>query len=469
MPKNLIVIVADTLRHPCYLPGYAEGRSMPFLRALESRGVSLSHVVASSSWTPPSHASLLSGIDPWRTGFHLPWNPARPDPNSFLAALWRSAGGKSAGFSANWMVAPEIGTACGYDAFNPGLSTRLSSLVGRGLSVVGFEQLIHLRLLHRTSPFTARWDALVDRLLQAGGSAIHRAVRPFYSGEGVVRAVDRFLRGSPSGSSLHLFVNLMEMHEPYVPSPGHRSSGLDPPYLPSVSLCRQTDALRERGRPDEMMGAYLEAAGRLDRALLRLIDTLRLHRVLDDAGVMLVSDHGQGLGENDGYFGHGSYLYDELVRVPAIWLEFRNGQAIGDRFRWDRWVDLRHLYDLLRLRGIEGLDRPVGAVLDDSLAGRGPASSFWAGPAPHPPRGFFSSQSPSTHFRAVRVFSPEGEVWIREDRESRYRGPALGAPDALVEYADRAIARGSEATASSAAPPLTDPELDRRLRSWGYD
>ncbi len=54
-----------------------------------------------------------------------------------------------------------------------------------------------------------------------------------------------------------------------------------------------------------------------DREVGRLIDGLRTMGVLDSTVVILHADHGQSLNEHD-YFGHGKYLYDEVLRVPLI-------------------------------------------------------------------------------------------------------------------------------------------------------
>ncbi len=467
MPKNLVVIVLDTLRHPQFFPGLEEGSAMPFFSGLVRQGTSFSHAVASSCWTPPSHVSLLSGSDPWATHFHIASGTTVVPSNPFLADLWRQRGGRSVGLSANWLVAPEVGTARGYDEFNPGLPTWLSSLVLRGLQVAGYEQLVYSRILRRARDSGARSGGRLDGLLQFGGTAAHRAVRPLYAGDGVARALGRYLKLRSGREPLHLLVNLMEMHEPYEPPAGHRSLGLDLTYLPSVNLARHTQALAHWGLELDMMRPYREAALRLDSALRSVFDRLRTSGILDDAAVLVASDHGQGLGEHAGFFGHAFYLHDELVRIPAVYLEYRRGEPSLPAARLDAWVDLRHLFDLVVARAVNEEDVAPTAVLERSVGRRGPATAFWEGPSPHPPRGFLLSAPPSSYHRTVRVFSEEGTVAMGADGVVHYEGAIARAPDRLVETAERAVGR----TASGVVAPTgrRDPEVDRRLKSWGYD
>jgi arylsulfatase A-like enzyme len=469
MPKNLIVIVLDTLRHPQWFPGLADGSAMPFLRKLGTEGVEFSNAIASSCWTPPSHVSLLSGTEPWLTHFHVASGTSEIPSNPFLGEIWAKRGGETAAFSANWLVAPEVGTARGYEHFNPGLPTWLSSLVLQGIQVAGFEQLLYGRVLRLAASGKRTGSGSLDRFLQFTGTAAHQAVRPIYSGAQVVRAVRRFLKQRDRQRPLHLLVNLMEMHEPYVTPPHRSTGGLDLEYLPTVNLARHTQALAHWGNSLQMMEPYAAAGQRLDQALEQLIGVLRSEGVLDDASLLVASDHGQALGETLGSFGHAFFLFDELVRVPAHYFEFRGGQARLEPTRTSEWVDLRHLFDVLATRGIEGQETPIPQILGESLERRGPAASFWEGPAPHPPRGFLLSPPRSSYHRSIRVFGPDGSCSLDDSGRALDLGTKADPPvERLLQYAEKAVGR-SRSTAGSGAPGRRDTEVDRRLRSWGYD
>ncbi len=54
-----------------------------------------------------------------------------------------------------------------------------------------------------------------------------------------------------------------------------------------------------------------------DEVVGHLVRYLKTHQLYDQSTVMLVSDHGEGLGQH-GEQGHGLFIYDETVRVPLI-------------------------------------------------------------------------------------------------------------------------------------------------------
>lgn len=55
----------------------------------------------------------------------------------------------------------------------------------------------------------------------------------------------------------------------------------------------------------------------VDRAIGELLDDLRAKNLYDNTCIVLTADHGEALGEH-GRVGHGSNLFDELLRVPLI-------------------------------------------------------------------------------------------------------------------------------------------------------
>ncbi|MDE1856698.1 MAG: sulfatase-like hydrolase/transferase [Candidatus Micrarchaeota archaeon] len=60
-----------------------------------------------------------------------------------------------------------------------------------------------------------------------------------------------------------------------------------------------------------------------------LIGTLRSRGVYDDTMVIITSDHGQAFNEH-GFMYHGTYLYDEIVRIPLI-IKYPHGRRFRKR------------------------------------------------------------------------------------------------------------------------------------------
>jgi tetratricopeptide (TPR) repeat protein len=72
--------------------------------------------------------------------------------------------------------------------------------------------------------------------------------------------------------------------------------------------------------PPERFGAlapYDGAIAYADEVLGRLVRYLKASQLYDQSTIVLVSDHGEGLGDH-GEQGHGLFLYDEAIHVPLI-------------------------------------------------------------------------------------------------------------------------------------------------------
>ena len=113
---NCLIILADALRPDrlhCY--GYLHETS-PALDRLAGEGTLFEDVVSSSSWTVPSVASLFTGAYPSAHGRLLD-EPGEPLPLTTLAALFRQAGARTAGISANRVINPGAGFGAGFEEF----------------------------------------------------------------------------------------------------------------------------------------------------------------------------------------------------------------------------------------------------------------------------------------------------------------------------------------------------------------
>ena len=110
---------------------------------------------------------------------------------------------------------------------------------------------------------------------------------------------DRWL-DSLRSPRLFLFLHLYEPHKPYTP-PSRFSQYA--PYDGEIAYA------------DEIVG--------------RLLDSLRARGLYESATIIVLSDHGEGLGDH-GEQEHGIFVYDEAIRVPLI-IKLPGGLAGGRR------------------------------------------------------------------------------------------------------------------------------------------
>ena len=476
--RNLFIVVADTLRDPAPLAP-REAPLMPFLTDFARKGRALEHLFASSSWTAPSHVSLLTGSDPWKTHFFIPGSGKRPQPAQSLADRWREKGGMAAAFSANFLVSPVLGTATGYGRFNPGFPAGLAGIAQLAATQLGYERVLYDAMRGELEPdagalsrgwgATARWT----------GTAIYKSINSMRSGEALLRALAKFTRRRADRQErrpVHLFFNIAEAHEPYLVGQNGGVPGTRPSLgnFPSINFVRYTDLLAERATMDPFAEAYRQSCRTLDDQFRRLVEMLQGRGLLDNAVLCFLSDHGQNLGEHK-FYGHGVYLYDELLKVPSFLWEFKDGQPVVPGPAPNEWFDHRHLFDLLSAYTADGASVDVTETLEASLLRRGPATSYYEGPSPRPPDGLIVKSPKPPLFRMLRVQQGSETAMARTDT----KGGNLAAADpdsrdtrseALAEIAQQILLHdiGQSRPASGEGAEL-DAKVDARLKSWGYD
>lgn len=334
---NLVLVVLDTTR-PDLLSayGYSEATT-PFLDTFASQATRFERAYSSSCWTLPAHATMFSGELP---GVHrATQSTGRIDASvPLLAEILNAAGYATAGFSVNPWIGKKSGLSRGFETFERIESTKQSWLAGE------------------TS------DKAAGRSVPA-------------------RRVSRWLRKRGEGTRpFFLFVNLMRAHHPFVPTPqaGEQLLGFDPPALRGAieefypelpggharSLMNRHYAGHDPLSPEEW-----ERLGGLYKASLRSVDD-ELRAVLaavdrssepESTLVLVVSDHGESLGEH-GHFGHILNLYETSLRVVFL----ARGPGFGAGLSDDRPVHLAdvHATLLAAAQVAPDSDRAPGAGLD---------------------------------------------------------------------------------------------------------
>ena len=194
-----------------------------------------------------------------------------------------------------------------------------------------------------------------------------------------------------------LFLNLMDVHGPYLPSPDTARRFWTGP-IPSKSLAspgngwsalraRNAAAPEQRGQRQReledvsrrLSDLYDECLYGLDAELGRFLGELRAAGRLANTWVVITADHGEQFGEH-GYFGHGSSLYNEQTHVPLVLIPPLGAEGTGTdsaaRLRGRRVavpVSLRDLPRTLTELLIPGADNPFpGRSLARSWSAGGP-------------------------------------------------------------------------------------------------
>jgi arylsulfatase A-like enzyme len=291
---NVLMIVVDTLRAD-HLSGYGYARpTSPRLDRLAREGALFESAFSTSSWTAPSHASLLTGRHPHEHG--VEWRTPRALLDGrypTLAEALKDRGYRTAAFSANpfWFTRP-MGFGRGFIRFEDFFQS-LSDMALRTFFGRAFEQMVLRRL--GIEDFPARKRA----------ADINRSV---------LRWVERD-REKP----FFAFLNYMDTHDPYLPPEPFRSKFSRTP-APGGIINTRLGRYHPTMTPEELQGeidAYDGAIAYVDEQIGQLIDELQRRSLLDRTVVVVTSDHGESFGER-GFLLHANSLYRETIHVPLI-------------------------------------------------------------------------------------------------------------------------------------------------------
>ena len=300
---NIVLISLDTLR-PDHLGCYGGSREVsPRLDALAAQGLRFTQAYSVSSYTLPSHASMLTGQFPAVHGAVAPRDHLDPSCSPFLARLLADAGYVTAAFTGGGYVSPSYGFAEGFDRYSVNDPVwALDSLRGRMLLASGEERngeraASKLALLRRyAAPMVESW---IER--QQDGVPfflfLHTYIAHNYA---------------PDKQRLEQFGLLgpQDVEEPFTHHKDRDRYNDGGPFPEGAETLRAS--LRK-----EYLRYYDATIAMADEFVGDVLDALERAGLSRDTIVIVTSDHGEEFGEH-AFFGHGVTLYEPAVRVPLI-------------------------------------------------------------------------------------------------------------------------------------------------------
>lgn len=311
---NVLLVSIDTLRADhlhCY--GY-ERETSPALDRLSAEGVLFERALATSSWTLPSHISMLTGLPVSAHGVcdDRLWTLTGPDgellpvplKGRFVSESLVASGYRTAGLYTWKYLEPQFG-------FGPGFET--------------WERLGHTFYSHpevgpRFEALQLAGDAEGMRALAGEFPELFDDRRPS-SAETVDRAIE-WLEERERSRPFFLFVHLFDVHDPYTP-PAPYDTLFDPDYRGAIDGRRVTspDSPVRGDMPARdlahLVALYDGEIAWVDSQVGRLIERLDALDLAEETLVIVTSDHGEEFFEH-GHKTHRRQLYMESVHVPMI-------------------------------------------------------------------------------------------------------------------------------------------------------
>lgn len=266
---NVLLVVVDTLRTDYTAVGQgAKGLTPMLANSLMKEGVTFSHCYATSPWTLPSIASLLTSQYPSSLGiFNLVSKLDKQDLT--LAELLKDKGYRTAAIISHLLLSRKYGFDQGFDHYN---EKNISDKYGNHFAI---------------------------------------------SSPGVTQDALQFLKQN-RGKKFFLFLHYFDPHYIYV---DHEKRMAYQGAFTSRDIKKMRDMIRKGEYKEEdidyLRYCYSTEVTFTDRHIGRLIQELRNLKLYDNTLIVFAADHGEEFVER-GWLGHSTTVYDEQVRVPLV-------------------------------------------------------------------------------------------------------------------------------------------------------
>lgn len=347
--KNVVVIVLDSLRKDRVSSYNPDIDFTENIQELGENGEVFDDAVAQAPWTLPSHASMFTGMYPWEHGTTQK-NTYLDKKHETLAEKFSEEGYETFLVTPNVWLSPHIGMTRGFNS-----SENFMGRLGNGKLSSIVQRFVKLFNKLDDSKKSFLRTLSISILEKVQGDEEENVLRT----EDTVEEVKKFLdRSSSSEKPFFLFTNVMEPHEPYNPPKKylerHEAQDLEEvPQQPKDYFSGEKEDLQTLEK------VYNASVDYTDDKVGEIISKLEKENLKDDTVLVVVSDHGQALGEN-GIYGHQFTVCEETVSVPLI-IHGTDGKE-----EFDGQIELRQLYDMLPFyagisdRKIEARDYTLG-------------------------------------------------------------------------------------------------------------
>ncbi len=265
---NLLLVTLDTTRRDhlgCY--GH-NGELTPHLDALAKDGIKFDMAISPSAATPPSHASILTGLNPYQHGVRVIYAEKGyrlPDSVPTLGSILQERAWHTGAFLSSFTVSSFFGFDRGFDIFDEGLSVPAEESFTSQPD--GFWDW-PLRRNQRRS------DETTDQVI----SWINRVEEPYFA-----------------------WVHYWDPH--------------DTELLPPAEILSNFIS-SEQDRPTRLRATYRAEIHYMDSQFGRLIHSLKERGLYQRTIIIVVADHGEGLGDHNWWYHR--ILYQEQIHVPLI-------------------------------------------------------------------------------------------------------------------------------------------------------
>lgn len=379
MKPNVLLVVLDTLRaENCSLYEY-DRPTTPGLESIADESAVYEHAVAPETWTVPSHAAMLTGQYPSEIGVHAR-NKVLPKGIETVSERLRREGYATAMMSSNPFLTEgsELYRGCEY-RYTSGMRRTLFEDAFDAAEYIKTRD--HERGVRKAIELAGELAAPPVQFLKNVSNAVHYKYRTRVKSEtesashdpsrddGAAETIDEFTQWfDDQDEAAFACLNFMEAHTPLRYRTRFLPDGVEAEDLEQVSQDRDdyfTGAETFDAETTDLLEALYDAEIRyLDEQLQRLWSHLRDVGAWENTLLIVTSDHGEYLGENDLVFHGVNRLGEPQAHVPLL-VKYPDHDWEGTRVA--ETVSLTQIPDTV-LEGVSG----TNSVSEPLVPGRSP-------------------------------------------------------------------------------------------------
>lgn len=331
---NVILISIDTLRADhlsCY--GYSKPTT-PNIDRLSAEGTIFRYNYSTGVWTPPGHASMLTGLYVSEHGVYDTRRLANDVPT--IAEVLKRQGYQTAGFVNNSQVGELVGLDRGHDKFVE---------VWKGIETDSLAERVVRGLIRRTRKIIFHQDRGAER-----------TNREF---------MDWLSNGMQTEKPFYAFLHYIEPHNPLNPpnpyrdkylkdvEPGDIDRGKIKKAAHNPLICFVEDLGLNSREIAYLVALYDGEIEYTDSKIGEIVSFLKDRGLYDDTMIIVTADHGEHFGEH-GLWSHVASLYKEVLHIPLI-IKFPKGcKCAGEVSEYTQLVDI--FPTVMDAAGISGKD-----------------------------------------------------------------------------------------------------------------
>ena len=312
---NILLVVFDTLRWDYLQELLALDKE--FAAEIKSF-TNYKNAYSPSPWTLPSHMSLFTGLYPSEHKVH-------ESPKSELIETFNLA----IGFRGNFLT--DVASSKGYKTMGISANLMISGLTGFDQK---FDEFYNVDL-GKFSGFSRNvFHGNFMKKIEIVSSILISNLRGFPSNKGyqkIFSLLDKLAFDDP----FFLFVNFMEMHDPYLKFHWDDNRAI-------LNDLFNFSSLRDKYIA-KLKNKYYNQLLKIKFSILKIINILKRKEKYDNTVVIFTSDHGQAFKEH-GFYGHGIFLFDELTHIPLL---IKQAKCCTTKLDSTSYVNLVDVYSYL--------------------------------------------------------------------------------------------------------------------------